>query len=135
MTKRINTYNDLLEEKDRLKKLLQAQKELIKEDVNEIKEELRPVREAAGVVGKFITRDHTNPLLTMGTDAAIDLLVRKLILSRAGWFGKLVIPFLVKNFTSHVVTDNIGTIKDKIFSLFSKKHKQNGRHEPSAEKS
>lgn len=135
MTKRINTYNDLLEEKGRLKKLLQAQKELIKEDVNEIKEELRPVREAAGVVGKFITRDHSNPLLTMGTDVAIDLIIRKFILSKAGWFGKLVIPFLVKNFTSHVVTDNIGSIKDKLFSVFSKKHKQNGKHEPSKEQS
>jgi hypothetical protein len=130
MTKRITSYNDLLEEKERLKALLQAQKELIREDVSEIKEELRPVREAAGVIGKFISRDNSNPLLTMGTNTAVDLLVRKLILSRAGWFGKLIIPFLVKNYASHFVTDNIGTIKDKLFSLFSKKHKQNGKHEP-----
>lgn len=129
MTKRITSYNDLLEEKERLKKLLQAQKELIREDVAEIKEELRPVREAAGIVGKFISRDNSNPLLTMGTNTAVDLLVRKLILSKAGWFGKLIIPFLVKNYASHFVTDNIGTIKDKLFSLFSKKHKQNGKQE------
>ncbi len=33
----------------------------------------------------------------------IDLLIRRVILARAGWFTKIVIPFLVKNYSSHII--------------------------------
>ena len=44
MTKKINTYEDLLEEKERLQKLLQAQKELVRADIAELKLQLKPRR-------------------------------------------------------------------------------------------
>lgn len=125
MTKKptIRTYNDLLAEKARLKELLQAQKELVRADVEEIKMELQPVKTAIGVIGKFTTRDKSNPLLTSATEGLIDLVVRKMILSRSGWLTKIVVPFLMKNVSSHLVNENQGAIFSKLFSLFSKKKK------------
>jgi hypothetical protein len=122
MTKpRIATYDDLLQEKIRLKALLQAQKELVRQDIQEIKEELAPVKSAISMVGKFATRDNSNVLLTTAAEGVIDLVVRKLVLARAGWITKMVVPFLMKNFSSHVVNDNKDKLFSKLFSWFGKK--------------
>lgn len=120
MTKRIETYNDLLEEKQRLKNLLQAQRELIREDIKEIKAELQPLRSAVTVVGKFFNRDTSNPLLSLGASKLIDLLVKKVILGRAGWFTKIAVPFLLKNYSSHVIDDNKGKLGGWLMSLLAK---------------
>jgi hypothetical protein len=120
----IRTYNDLVQEKERLKALLQAQKELVRQDIQEIKEELQPVKTAIGVIGKFTTRDKSNPLLTSATEGIIDLVVRKMLLSRSGWLTRTVVPFLMKNVSSHLVNENQGAIFSKLFSFFTKKNKK-----------
>jgi hypothetical protein len=129
MTNKIQTYKDLLEEKERLKLLLSAQKEVLRQDVNQIKVELAPVRKAVSTVGKMFTKDKTSWALSTAADTVIDIFVRRMILSKAGWFTRIVVPFLMKNVSSHVIADN----KDKILSklsaltgLFSKK-KNNGK--------
>jgi hypothetical protein len=126
MTKKINTYEDLLEEKERLQKLLQAQKDLVRADIAELKLKLKPAAEAAGFVSKFITRDNSNPIINLGISSAIDLLIKNVLLSKAGWLGRRIIPFLLKNFSSHVVDDNIEGIKHKV-SSFLKKFSRNGK--------
>lgn len=117
----IATYDDLLQEKARLKALLQAQKDLVRQDIQQIKQELAPVKSAISMVGKFATRDNSNVLLTTAAEGVIDLVFRRLILARAGWFTKMAIPFLMKNFSSHVVNDNKDKLFAKLFSWFGKK--------------
>lgn len=126
MTNRIQTYEDLLEEKQRLQLLLQTQKEVIRQDINEVKEQLAPVRTAISFVGKLTTKEPTNPLLQGTLDTIIDLVVRKLLLARAGWFTKFIIPFFLKNFSSHVIDEKKDLILQKLFSFFSKKKKPEG---------
>jgi len=122
MTKPIRTYKDLIEEKERLKLLLSAQKELVRQDINEIKLELAPVKSAISMVGKFATKDNRNWILTTAADTIIDLVVRKMVLSKAGFITKLVVPFFMKNFSSHVIGDNKDKIMSKLSSWFSKKN-------------
>jgi len=55
MTSTIRTYEDLLAERKRLKSLLQTQKQIIRQDIDEIKEELVPVKTAINFVGKLTT--------------------------------------------------------------------------------
>lgn len=117
----IRTYDDLLAEKERLKALLKVQKQVIRQDVEEIKAELQPVKNAISMVGKFTTRDKSNPLLTGATETIIDLVVKRMILSRTGWLTKLVVPFIMKNVSSHLVNANQGKIFSKLFSFFGKK--------------
>ena len=125
MVKNITTYNELLEEKKRLEALLATQKQILRADVQEIKAIFQPVRDAVDVVKKFTTRDKSNLLVTLGTDTLVNMLIKNFLLKKTGWITKLVIPFLLKNYTSHVVNDNKAKWFQKLTSLFGRK---NGRH-------
>jgi hypothetical protein len=58
----------------------------------------------------------------MGANTLIDVFVKKMILGRAGWVVKTVVPFLLKNYSSHVISDNNKSIFRKIFSWIGKKN-------------
>jgi len=126
MTKPIRTYEDLLEEKARLKLLLNAQRELVRQDIIELKQELAPVKSAISMVGKIATKDNRNWILTTAADTIIDLVVKKMVLSKAGFITKLAVPFFMKNFSSHVIADNKDKIISKLSSWFGKKN-ENGK--------
>ncbi len=126
MTKRIQNYQDLVQEKARLKELMQAQRELIRQDFREIKAELQPVRAVLSVAGKFVSKDTSNPLLTAGSNKLIDLLLRKVLLAKAGWLTRIAVPFLVKNYSSHVIGENKDKLMSWITSLFKSKKRSNG---------
>lgn len=127
MSKRIQTYQDLLDEKQQMEVLLHAQKELVLADLREIKHELQPARDVLAFVGKATTRDRSNILLSMGSDKLIDWVVKKFILAKAGWFTRLVVPYLLKNYSSHIVTDNKDKIFKKVFSWLGIKKHMNGK--------
>jgi hypothetical protein len=122
MSKRINSYQDLVEEKTRLEALLSAQKELVRQDVNEIREELAPLKTAVTWIGKVTTKDKGNWLMTATADTIIDIVLKKMVLSKAGWITKLVVPFFMKNFSSHVIADNKNKIVSALSSFLSKKN-------------
>jgi hypothetical protein len=128
MIKPIRTYDDLLEEKARLKLLLSAQRELVRQDINQLKQELVPVRNAISMVGKFATKDNRNLILSTVADTVIDIVVRKMVLSKAGFLTKLVVPFIMKNFSSHVIADNKDKIISKLSSWFGKKNANGKLH-------
>jgi len=134
MTKPIRTYEDLLEEKARLKLLLSAQKELVRQDINQLKQELAPVRSAISMVGKFATKDNRSWILTTAADTIIDLVVKRMLLSKAGFFTKLAVPFFMKNFSSHIIADNKDKIIRKLSSWFGKKNPNGKEHLSEEEK-
>ena len=129
MTSTIRTYEDLLAEKQRLQTLLQTQKSIIRQDIDEIKEELVPVKTAINFIGKLTTQDHSNPILNGTINTIIDLVMNKLVLARSGWITRFIVPFLVKNFSSHIVDEKKDDILRKVFSLFKKKKKGDKTHE------
>lgn len=137
MNNRINTYEDLLQEKQRLQALLQAQKELVRHDIDEIKLELAPARAAISFIGKLTIAEPGNPLITGTVNTVVDIIMRNLLLARAGWITKLVVPFFVKNFSSHLIDEKKDKILRKVFSWFGKKKKKhehtNGKMEPMEE--
>ena len=128
MNKQIKTYKDLLNEKQRLEVLVLAQKQVIHYDIQEMKEKLKPIANTIEVIKKFITRDKTNLLLTLGSDIAINTLVKNFILSRAGWLTKIVIPYFLKNYSSHFVAEQKDKWFDKLKSWLGykngKEHKE-----------
>ncbi len=130
MTKRINSYEELMEEKARLKLLLDEQKGVLRQDFNLIKEEFTPVRNAISVIGKITTRDNSSWLLATAADTAIDIFVRKFILSKAGWVTRIILPFFMKNLSSHLIADNKDKIFNKIFSWFGKEKSNGTAHVP-----
>ncbi len=127
MNKQIKTYEDLLNEKQRLEILVQAQKQAIHYDIQEIKEKLIPVTNTLEVIKKFVTKDKTNLLLTIGSDLAINTLVKQFILSRAGWFARTIIPYFLKNYSSHFVAEQKDKWLDKLKNWLG--HKNGKEHE------
>ncbi|RYZ20039.1 MAG: hypothetical protein EOO10_23650 [Chitinophagaceae bacterium] len=129
MTNQIRTYKELLEEKERLKLLLRTQKDVLRQDVNQIKLELAPVRKAVTTVGKMFTKDKTSIALSTAADTVIDIFIRRMVLSKAGWFTKIVVPFFMKNVSSHVIADNKDKILSKLSALsgFFSKKTRNGK--------
>lgn len=121
MSKPIKTYEDLLQEEQRLLTILKSQEQLIREDLSGLKEKLKPVEKAFGVVQKMATRDHTGAFANFGIDFSIDLLIRRLLLARAGWFTKIVVPFVLKNYSSHIFSEEQRSrFAEKIQKIFNK---------------
>src|SRR5258705_7385643 len=106
----IRSYDDLLQQEKQMEELLQAQKELLIYDINQLKEELRPATTALTFLSRVITRDKNNLLVNGGVNKIIDLVVRKLLLARAGWLTKLTVPFFLKNYSSHFIADHKGEL-------------------------
>jgi len=122
MNKRtIKNYEDLEQEKHRLMEVLRAQEELIKEDLAGVREGLKPFNNAVAVINKMATRDNTAPVMNFGLEMGIDILVRKVLLKRAGWFAKIIVPFLVKNYSSHIIgEEKREALMKKVKSIFRK---------------
>src|SRR5215207_7444994 len=93
----ITTYEDLLQEKQRLKQKLTLQKADVSHHFSVLKHKLSPVEKVAGVVKNLATPDTRNPLVNTGLNLTIDILLRSFYMSRIGWLPKLVVPFVLKN--------------------------------------
>jgi hypothetical protein len=118
---RIKTYADLEAEKLRLMALLRNHEEAIKADMVNVREGLQPVSNALKVINKMATRDNRVPVMNFGVEMGIDLLVRRVLLGRAGWFAKIVVPYLIKNYTSHFLGDEKKqALLSKVRNLFKK---------------
>jgi hypothetical protein len=133
MNKSVHSYEDLLSEKKRLELLLQTQKMIIHQDVQELKAQLQPVRDVLHFVKKLTTRDKSSLLLTIGSDIVINSVVRRFILSRAGWFMRTIIPYFLKNYSSHVLAEQTEKWVDKLRSWLG--HKNGKEHQKEKEPS
>jgi len=121
MNQPIKTYTDLCEERDRVKNLLVLQRQKIKDDWHELKDEFIPVKNAFGVMGQMTSADKSNPLVNAGLKLASDIFLKNFVLAKAGWVTKLAVPFVVKNYSSHILARKGGRYLGKFISLFNKK--------------
>jgi hypothetical protein len=122
MSKRIQTYQDLLDEKQRLESVLKLQKENLRQDIEELKESIAPFRKIGTFVSKLFTRKDNSFVVDAGISTLVTFGVKRLLLARAGWLTRLIIPFIIKNLSSHVVADNKDSIMKKLFSWIGKKN-------------
>ena len=118
---KIKTYEDLLQEEQRLLAQLKETEVLIRNDIAGVKEGLKPIGNVVRTIGKFTTRDKTNAFANFGLDFSVDLLVRRFLLARAGWFTKILIPYLIKNYSSHIISEQQrARLLEKINNFFSR---------------
>jgi hypothetical protein len=119
----ITTYEDLLQEKQRLKQKLVLQKADFRHHSAVLKEKFNPVEKVAGIVKNLTTPDTRNPVVNTGLNLAIDVLLRGFYISKIGWLPKLVVPFVLKNLSSNLVNKRGKSIVKTVRSLFSKNGK------------
>lgn len=118
---KIKTYKDLLQEEERLQKVLKSQENLIRQDLVSFKDNLEPIKKVYDQVHKVFTRDNRVPVFNVGLELGIDMLLRRFILVRAGWFAKTFVPYVVKNYASHIIgEEKRKAIIKKIEELFNK---------------
>ena len=118
---KIRTYNDLLQEEHRLTEQLKVQENIIRQDLAGFRENIEPLKKVFGTVQKVFTRDNRVPIFNVGLELGIDMLLRRFILARAGWLAKTIIPYLVKNYSSHIIGEEKRKLLiKKIRDMFSK---------------
>jgi hypothetical protein len=98
--------------------VISVQKEQIKKDWHELKDEFIPVKNAFGIVGRMTHADKSNPLLNVGLKVASDVFLKNFVLAKAGWATRLAIPFVVKNFSSHLIVEKGADFLHKLSNIF-----------------
>jgi len=129
MSTKITSYKQLLEEKERLTVLLRLQQEQVQEDFRGIKEELRPLTHITSALGMFVTRKSGSMLSSLGINLLVNGFVKKVLLSKTGWVTRFIVPFLLKNYASHLVQEP-EKLLTKIMGFFSKNGKADKTDHP-----
>jgi len=115
----IRTYEDLEAEEKRLQALLYSHKENIKDSFAAVKEGLNPFKQVLNTFKRLFSRDKSNPMMKVGVDFGVDVLVRRFLLAKAGWFTKIVVPFFVRNYSSYFINEyKKSKLLEKIRGLF-----------------
>lgn len=121
MSNRIRTYEDLLQEEQRLLQQLKGHEVLIREDLVSVRKHMAPVTKVFNNVSKVFTRDNRSPLMNFGLEMGIDVFVRRVLLAKAGWFTKIVVPYVLKNYSSHILGhEKRAKMVQKIQGFFAK---------------
>ena len=121
----IRTYEDLEAEEKRLQALLYSHKENIKDSFSAVKDGLNPFKQAMDTAKKLFSRDKTNPVMKFGVDLGVDVLIRRLLLAKAGWFTKIVVPFFVRNYSSYFLNEyKRSKVIQKVVSFFKSNKKE-----------
>ncbi len=126
MIKPIRSYEDLLLHKQQTEALLEAQKELVIFDFKKLQSEVKGATHTLSFIGKLATRNKKNVLVNFGVGKLLDVLLKKVVLSRAGWLTKLTVPFMLKNISSHFFGDHKNEIIDKLVSMVGHSPRGNG---------
>jgi hypothetical protein len=101
----INTYEDIQRERERLEALIIFQKSVIRQDLDdlktELKQEVKPMADAFSLGKKFISKESRKPtLFRIGANLLVDILLRKLF-AKSSLLVQLTMPVLLKNYSSH----------------------------------
>lgn len=98
----MNFSDDLIQEKRNLETELVVQKKRIQRDVKQIKDGLKPAVRVLSLAEKFTIRDHSRPLV----NAIVETECYRLF-NRSHFLVRLILPRLITNFASNLVTDAI----------------------------
>lgn len=103
MKTNIQNLDDVRAERARLKNQIETSRMNLRHEFGVIKQELNPINQALGVVTDVFTTPRKG-LLSMGVGFGVDTVLKKVILARAGWLPRLVVPFLVKNVATNYIS-------------------------------
>jgi hypothetical protein len=116
----IKNLDDLRAERARLKNQIEASRMNLRYEFGAIKQELNPLNQALGVVTDVFTTPRKG-LLSLGVGIGVDTVLKNVILARAGWLPRLVVPFLVKNVATNYISKNKTSVVENIVGWVKKK--------------
>jgi hypothetical protein len=98
----INTYEDLVRERDRLKLRIAQHKENINTDIQSLKEKFAPFLFLLPVLSFFQAQRTRLPLINTVAKLGVDMLAHR-FLGRSMWLTKLAVPMVVKKLVAKVM--------------------------------
>jgi len=123
--KKINYSDRLKAERIRLQLEIAEREEIMRQDLEWVREELEPINKAARIAGNVFSRKD-NGIINNGLEKGIDLLVKNLVLSNASWPVKWVVSYLAKNISSNLVAgkkqDIIAVLRKFVHRVREKTH-------------
>jgi hypothetical protein len=122
MKTKINSIDELRKEKNRLKLELIRSEEALQEDFALLKEELKPLR-LAGRAVSYAMINKNDGVVNDGVRFAINGLLKNVVLAKAGWITKLVVPFIVKNISSNMLLEKKPEVLGYLRNLIHKARK------------
>jgi hypothetical protein len=108
---RINNYEELIAERRRVESDIVEQRLILKAGLQEAKEKLEPFMYLLPILNIFKKKEPNHSVLNAATSVGIDLFVGQKLLSKAGWFTRLLVPMVLKGVSSLVMKTKS---KDKI---------------------
>lgn len=100
---KISNYEELVLARKNAEVRITMLKSVINEDVEEVKQKLQPFLRILPVLNIFRKEGKGSPLLKGAASLGIDLIIGQNLLARAGWFTKLIVPIILKSFSSKVI--------------------------------
>lgn len=127
---KIETYQQLKEQKALSKLRLNEMEERIKEDFAEIKNDLKPMN-LIGSTLRSMLKSEKHGVVGGSIGATVDLIVKKLLFRKSSFITKGIVSYVAKNYANSMVTKNaesiLGGMQSVLHKIKNKRH-HNGNH-------
>ena len=127
---KIENYKQLRAEKLQCRKRIKILEQEIKDDVESIKNDLKPINLAGSTIKNMLTSEK-HGLVTESLNIGVNALVKNLLFRNTNFITKTLIAFAAKNLANNMVTKNSDNILDWLQSNLRKlktKHHHNGQY-------
>ena len=130
MKTKIETVEDLVAERARLKNQITISRLKLMNEFNTLKEELQPARQIVGYAKKLLVNNgNRKSIVGMGLRFGVNALLKNTILYRASWLTRLVVPYIANNVVSNYVAKNDTEILENTVNWIKNKT-SNEPHKP-----
>lgn len=124
----IKSMADLKRERRRLKAEIAEHELFLKEDIAAFKESLKPINAVSKFVSKFVSSGGDHTMMNRWVDTAVTFALRNVVLSRAGWITKMVVPILARKYANNKLEENkvdiVETVRGWLHKLRDKRSKE-----------
>lgn len=114
----IKSYEDLLQEQERLRNLLHAKKTELNGRIKDVKEKLAPVGAIIAAIGSIKALGAKNPMVKTGIGLAVDIFLKNRLFKKSGLVTGILGSFLVRNVATKVAAGAAGVLISTLIRKF-----------------